>query len=40
MSLSLTFAVLLVGGIAVLGLALLIMLIRLLMHSATARSGG
>jgi hypothetical protein len=39
MSLSFTFAVLLVGGVAALGLVLLIMLIRLV-HSAATRSGG
>ena len=43
MSLSLTFAVLLICGVAALGLVLLIMLIRLMfraMGSAAARSGG
>lgn len=39
MSLSFTFAVLLVGGVAALGLVLLIMLNRLV-HSAATRSGG
>jgi hypothetical protein len=38
MSLSFTFAVLLICGVAALGLVLLIMLIRLL--GRTARSGG
>jgi hypothetical protein len=43
MSLSLTFAVLLICGVAALGLVLLIMLIRLIfraMGSAAARPGG
>jgi hypothetical protein len=40
MSLSFTFAVLLVCGVAALGLVLLIMLIQLLLHSAATRSGG
>jgi hypothetical protein len=39
MSLSFTFAVLLVCGVAALGLVLLIMLIQLLLQAA-ARSGG
>jgi hypothetical protein len=39
MSLSFTFAVLLVCGVAALGLVLLIMLIQLV-HSAATRSGG
>jgi hypothetical protein len=38
MSLSFTFAVLLICGVAALGLALLIMLIRLVLQAA--RSGG
>jgi hypothetical protein len=40
MSLSFTFAVLLICGVAALGLVLLIMLARLVFHSAAARSGG
>jgi hypothetical protein len=40
MSLFLTFAVLLICGVAALGLVLLIMLIRLIIRSAAARSGG
>ena len=40
MSLSFTFAVLLVCGVAALGLILLIVLIQLIMHSAATRSGG
>ena len=39
MSLSLTFAVLLICGVAALGLVLLIMLIRLIFRSAAACSG-
>ena len=39
MSLSFTFAVLLICGIAAIGVLLLIMLIQLV-HSAAARSGG
>jgi hypothetical protein len=40
MSMSLTFAVLLICGVAVLGVVLLIMLIRLVVRSAAARSDG
>jgi hypothetical protein len=40
MSLSFTFAVLLICGIAALGLVLLIMLVWVLFRSAAARSGG
>jgi hypothetical protein len=40
MSVSFTFAVLLIGGIAALGLLLLVMLIMLMVRSAGARSGG
>jgi hypothetical protein len=40
MSLSFIFAVLLICGVAGLGLALLIMLIRLMMRSTATRSGG
>jgi hypothetical protein len=43
MSLSFTFAVLLICGVAALGLVLLLMLIRLIfraVRSAAARSGG
>ena len=40
MSLSFTFAVLLVCGVAALGLVLLIMLIQLVLYSAATRSGG
>jgi len=40
MSLSFTFAVLLICGVAALGLVLLIMLIRLVVRSAAARSDG
>lgn len=40
MSLSFTFAVLLICGVAALGLVLLIMLVQLVFHSAAARSGG
>lgn len=40
MSLSVTFAVLLICGVAALGLVLLIMLIRVVVRSAGARSGG
>ena len=40
MSLSFTFAVLLVCGVAALGLALLIMLVWVLFRSAAAGSGG
>jgi hypothetical protein len=40
MSLSYTFAVLLICGVAALGLAFLIMLIRLVVRSAAARSDG
>ena len=40
MSLSLTFAVLLICGVAALGLVLLIMLIRLMLREPAARSGG
>ena len=40
MSLSFTFAVLLVCGVAALGLVLLIVLIQLIMHSAATHSGG
>jgi hypothetical protein len=39
MSVSFTFAVLLIGGVAALGLLLLVMLIMLMVHSAGARSG-
>jgi hypothetical protein len=40
MSLSFTFAVLLICGVAAMGLVLLIMLVLLLFRSAAARSGG
>ena len=40
MSLSFTFAVLLICGVAALGLVLLIMLIRVVVRSAAARSDG
>jgi hypothetical protein len=40
MSVSFTFAVLLIGGIAALGLVLLVMLIMLMVRSTGARSGG
>ncbi len=40
MSLSFTFAVLLICGVAALGLVLLIMLIRLVVRSPAARSDG
>jgi hypothetical protein len=40
MSMSFTFAVLLICGVAVLGVVLLIMLIRLVVRSAAARSDG
>jgi hypothetical protein len=40
MSLSFTFAVLLISGVAALGLMLLIMLIRLVVRSAASRSDG
>jgi hypothetical protein len=39
MSVSFTFAVLLIGGVAALGLLMLVMLIMLVMRSAGARSG-
>ena len=39
MSLSLTFAVVLICGVAAIGLVVLIMLIRLIFRSAAARSG-
>ena len=40
MSVSFTFALLLLGGIAALGLMLLISLIMLMVRSANMRSGG
>jgi hypothetical protein len=40
MSVSFTFALLLVGGIAALGLMLLILLIMLMVRSANMRPGG
>jgi hypothetical protein len=40
MSVSSTFAALLIGGVAALGLMLLIMLIMLIVRSTTSRSGG
>ena len=40
MSLSFTFAVLLICGVAALGLVLLITLIRLMVRSTAARPGG
>jgi hypothetical protein len=40
MSLSSTFAGLLVGGVAAMGLLLLILLIMLMVRSASTRSGG
>jgi hypothetical protein len=40
MSLSSTFAGLLIGGVAALGLLLLILLIMLMVRSASIRSGG
>lgn len=40
MSVSFTFALLLLGGIAALGLMLLISLIMLMVRSASMRSGG
>ena len=40
MSVSLTFALLLLGGIAALGLMLLILLIMLMVRSANLGSGG
>jgi hypothetical protein len=40
MSLSSTFAVLLIGGVAAIGLLLLILLIMLMVRSVSARSGG
>ena len=40
MSVSFTFAALLIAGVAALGLLLLILLIMLVMHSTTSRSGG
>jgi hypothetical protein len=40
MSVSFTFAALLIGGVAALGLLLLILLTMLLLRSAHARSGG
>jgi hypothetical protein len=40
MSLSFTFAVLLICGVAAVGLVLLIMLVRLIYRSAASRSGG
>jgi hypothetical protein len=39
MSVSFTFAVLLIGGVAALGLLMLVMLIMLVLRSAAARSG-
>jgi hypothetical protein len=39
MSVSFTFAVLLIGGVATLGVLLLILLIMIMVHSANARSG-
>jgi hypothetical protein len=39
MSVSFTFAVLLIGGVAALGLLMLVMLIMLVLRSAGARSG-
>jgi hypothetical protein len=39
MSVSLTFAALLIGGVAALGLLLLISLIMLMVRSTSARSG-
>lgn len=40
MSLSSTFAGLLIGGVAAMGLLLLILLIMLMVRSASTRSGG
>jgi hypothetical protein len=40
MSVSATFAALLIGGVAALGLTLLVMLIMLIVRSTTSRSGG
>ena len=40
MSLSSTFAGLLIGGVAAIGLLLLILLIMLMVRSASTRSGG
>jgi hypothetical protein len=40
MSISSTFAVLLIGGISALGLMLLVMLIMLLVRSTNSRTGG
>lgn len=40
MSVSLTFAALLIAGVAALGLLLLILLITLMLRSTNARSGG
>jgi hypothetical protein len=40
MSVSATFAALLIGGVAALGLMLLIMLIMLMVRSTNSRSGG
>jgi hypothetical protein len=40
MSLSSTFAVLLIGGVAAMGLLLLILLIMLMVRSASTPSGG
>jgi hypothetical protein len=40
MSMSSTFAALLIGGVSALGLMLLVMLIMLLVRSTNSRSGG
>jgi hypothetical protein len=40
MSVSSTFAALLIGGVAALGLLFLVMLIMLIVHSANSRAGG
>jgi hypothetical protein len=40
MSVSSTFAALLIGGVAALGLLFLVMLIMLMVHATNSRSGG
>jgi hypothetical protein len=40
MSVSSTFAALLIGGVAALGLLFLVMLIMLIVHSTSTRAGG
>lgn len=40
MSVSFTFAVLLIGGVAVLGVLLLLLLIMLMVRTTNVRSGG